>query len=189
MPRISGPIALLTVAMLVLMPAPAAAQWAYAGVGPTFPSGDYGDVANTGYMVNLGYGYDVTSTISFGAEGFYGANGHDDGGLGYDNSTALYGGMFFVQSTPLTSGRLAPHAVGGLGLLIADFSSDLLDDAKENGIAWMLGAGFSYGTGESWGLWGDVRYTSAEIANSNTAFFSLVGGLYFVFGSSDYTAP
>lgn len=163
-------------------PTPATAQWLFAGVGPTIPVGDYGEYANTGYVVNVGLGYDVTPVVSFGTEGFYGYNAHEDDGSGYDDSTTLYGGFFFLQYTPVTTSRLSPHVRGGLGLLVHEYSSDFLPDISDNGMAWFLGGGVNYGMGTGWGLRGEGQFTSASIAGSATSFFSILGGVYFTFG-------
>lgn len=179
-------LAALSLGALFLLstPLPAHGQWIFAGVGPTIPVGDFGDYANTGFVVNAGLGYDVTPTVSFGTEGFYGYNAHEDSGSGYDDSTTLYGGLFFVQYTPVTASRLSPHLRGGLGLLVHEYSSDTFPDVSDNGMAWFLGGGVNYGMGTSWGLRGEGQFTSASIAGSATSFFSLLGGVYFEFGGN-----
>ena len=77
----------------------------YIGGGGSFPTSDFGDYANTGWMAIGGVLVDVgPSGLGLGVELFYGQNNHkDEASLFESAKTSPYGAMAIVDSTMVRS--------------------------------------------------------------------------------------
>ena len=161
---------------LAVAPATAGAQaFGFLGAGVTFPTGDYGDYANTGWLGAGGVGFPIGDAgLAVGAEAFYGQNNHDYDG----DKTNPYGVLGFVQYSFGDPAKLHPYVLGGAGLLVHKYSSDVGNGDSESQFAYSFGAGVAYPLGATTGLYGEGRYWGSD----DTTFFGIMGGFYFNFG-------
>jgi opacity protein-like surface antigen len=160
-------------------PAAGTAQTLYISGGATFPTGDYGDYADTGWMLAGGVLFsDIgTAGLSLGADGFYGQNSHND----YDgDKTNLYGAMGIVQYN-IGSGNLQPYVWGGAGWLAHKYSGDEFpeDEGTDSSFGYQLGAGIGYGLSENVSIYGEGRYMAGTGDNKDTKLLGVFGGLAF----------
>ncbi len=162
--------------------APASAQFAWLGGGATFPMSDYGDYANTGYMVSGGVGMPVGEQgLSVAAEAFFGQNGHSDTAGGFTNP---YGFMAeFEFDLAGAEAVRSVYVIGGLGVLVHRYSPDTGDSSSSSGLGLMGGGGYFFPLGVINGyVEGRVHY--ASIDSSNTMFAGLLAGISIPLGSS-----
>ena len=165
------------VGMLALMTTsnPLSAQSVWIGGGGTFPTSDYGDFANTGFVFMAGAGLPVGDQgLSLGGGGFYGQNNHEaiDG-----DKTNPYGLMGYVEYD--FAGRDAErgfYVIGELGVLWHKFSSDTSPETTESGFAYGGAAGYFFPLGGVNG-WVEGRFTQASISDANTSFLGIVAGI------------
>jgi len=167
-------------ALLVLIPATASAQaFGFLGAGVTFPSGDYGDYANAGWLGSAGVGFPIGDAgLAVGAEAFYGQNNHDSPPSPKGDKTLPYGALGFVQYSFGNLDRLHPYVLGGAGLMVHKYSSDTFKGDSDTKFAYTFGAGVSYPLGGTTGLYGEGRYYGRD----GTNFVGILGGLYVTFG-------
>ena len=182
-------IACLTMWALALLALPAAGQSIFVGVGPTFPTSDYGDYAKTGYMVAAGVTYEIVPQVAVYGEGFWGQNDHETDG----DKTNPYGFMagLIYDFIGDEDAPLSPYAFAGLGSMTHKYTSDTLDaSGSESAFGFEAGAGLGFDLG-GLNAWGEGRYMSASFDSESpgagsavTAFFALVFGLSFNLGGS-----
>lgn len=161
------------------LPARTAAQTIYVSGGATFPTGDYGDYAKTGWMGAAGMLFPVGGMgLALGAEGFYGQNNHSDVD---GDKTSLYGGLGIVEYEFSAGGSVIPYVFGGLGLMVHKYSSDEFPEFEDSDskFAYQFGGGVGFGLSENVLLYGEGRYMGRE----GTQFFGLFGGLAFGLGN------
>jgi len=171
---------LLPAMMVFLAPRDAAAQGVYFGAGATFPTGDYGDYAKTGYVGVAGISFAVGPRgLSVFGEGFFGQNSHKDvdgdktypygamGGLLYDLSPQNEGGIYLF---------------GQLGALVHKYSSDESEGSSDTGFGFGGGAGYGFSLGGGTTLFLEGRYMQGNFDDENTTFFGLVGGVALSLG-------
>jgi opacity protein-like surface antigen len=165
-----------------LVPAAASAQgYLFLGGGGTFPSGTFGEFAETGWMVSLGGGIDVgPDGLSVAIEGFYGENKHTEGTAGVVEKTNPYGVLADLVFAIGDQSKIHPYVLGGLGFLIHKFTTNASGESglSETQFAWSLGAGVSVPLGNTLALYGEGRYTGA----SDTQFFAAFLGLALFMG-------
>jgi len=170
--------------LLPLLPATLSAQWfAFLGGGGTFPSGTYGDYAETGWLASGGAGFAVgPEGLAVLVEGFYGENSHKDLPAGLDESTNPYGVMAEV-SYEFGTGKIKPYVLGGLGLLVHKFSTNSTSYSgdSESQFGYTAGVGATFPVGKSLGIYAEGRYFGA----SDTKFFGLLAGLVVRLGGAD----
>ena len=168
----------LTIVAFFIAAAPAAAQSIFFGAGPTFPTSDFGDIADTGWMIFGGGTYDLSEQLSIYGEGFWGQNGVTDS-EGDLNPSGIMGGLLYGFSAD-ESAPISPYVFGGAGLLT------LSNGESESGFGFQGGAGLGFDLG---GLdaFAEGRYTSGSIelgtVDATVGFFAIVVGLSFGFGS------
>jgi len=168
--------AAIFVALMLLIPAAVSAQaFGFLGAGVTFPSGDYGDYANTGWLGSAGVGFPIGDAgLAVGGEAFYGQNNHDFKG----DKTHPYGVLGFVQYSFGNMDKLHPYVLGGAGIMVHKYSSDTYKGDSDTKFAYTFGAGVSYPLGGTTGLYGEGRYYGRDKTN----FIGILGGLYVTFG-------
>ena len=146
-------------------PATLGAQSIYISAGVTFPSSDYGDIADTGWMGAGGVLFPIgTAGLAIGAEGFYGQHSIGDEGdiRGFDDPK-LYGGMGIVVYTFQTSGSIEPYVFGGAGLMALQLGA-YGESETESGFGYQLGAGVAFPLSPKVSLYGEGRYMGASIS-------------------------
>ncbi|MFO7589188.1 MAG: porin family protein [Gemmatimonadota bacterium] len=161
------------------------AQSIYISGGATFPTGDFGDFSNTGWMGAGGVLFDVGPVgLSVGAEGFYGQNNTKDefeSEFG-DTSTKLYGGMGIVVYSFQTGGKIQPYVFGGAGLMAHKFSGDSFDET-ESAFGYQAGAGIGYPVSEKASIYGEGRYMGGTGDLDETKLFGIFAGVVIALGS------
>jgi hypothetical protein len=175
---------LVAVALVAFaFPATLGAQSLYISGGATFPTGDFGDYADTGWMIAGGILFNdiATGGLSLGAEGFYGENKH-----GGDGKTNPYGAMGIAVFNFPTDGSLAPYVFGGAGWLAHKYSaggSEFDIDETTSSFGYQFGAGIGFAVSEKVSIYGEGRYMAGTGDNSGTKFLGAFAGLTFGLGS------
>jgi opacity protein-like surface antigen len=158
---------------------PAQAQTTlYIGAGGSFPTGDFADYANTGWMgvggVVFGLG---DGGFGVGGEVFYGQNNHGTDEFELDSKTTPYGIMAIADYTFGSPDGLQPYVFGGAGLMVHKFSGDGFESDSESGFGYQFGAGLSF----NFGLFIEGRYMGSsnmgegDFAEATTYFGALAG--------------
>lgn len=161
---------------------PLSAQGVWLGGGATFPTSDYGDFANTGFLFTAGVGTGVgDGGLGVGVEGFYGQNSHETDG----NKTTPLG--FMGQVAYSLSGPDADsgiYVLGQLGVLWHKYSSETVPalDGSESGFAYGGALGYEFPLGGVDG-WVEGKFMQASISDENTQFFGILAGISIPFGS------
>ena len=155
----------------------------YVGGGATFPTGEFGDYAKTGWQVIGGVLFPIgTPGLSAGGEVFYGQNSHNiETGVTEDSKTSPYGIHAILNYSFQTSGSLSPYVWGGAGLTVHRFSGTVLGESvsdSESKFGYQFGVGLEFGLGATTGLFVEGRYMGA----SGTNFFGVDAGLAFALG-------
>ena len=184
-----GRILSVAAAALIALSVPSAANAQfYISGGATFPTGDFGDYAKTGWQIAGGYMFDLgTEGLSVGIDGFYGENKHKDlesvsPGLESDGKTNPYGIMGVVLYEFGMEGSVDPYLFGEAGWLAHKFSGDIFGESvseTDSGFGWQLGAGIGFPVSQSISIYGEGRYTAGTGDVSDTKFFSALAGLSF----------
>jgi opacity protein-like surface antigen len=154
---------------------PAQAQTTlYVEGGAAFPTGNYGDVFNTGWMAAGGVLFGLgDSGFGVGGEVFYGQTSAKDefSTLVPGAKTSPYGVMAIADYSFGSEGSLRPYLFGGLGLTVLRSSSDNFESDSESKFGYQFGAGLSFPIG----LFVEGRYMGAENAN----YFGALAGWAF----------
>lgn len=158
----------------------AAAQSVYLGGGGSFPMSDYGDYADTGFLLVGGGTFPLgEGGLSASVEGFYGQNSHSDVDGDKTNPYGFMGGLIYGFGDP-DSGP-APYVFGEAGLMWHKYSSDTFGDASESGFGYGGGAGVGFPLGGI-DAWVEGRLMNASIEDSNTMFLGAVAGISISLG-------
>lgn len=166
-------------------PATLGAQSIYVSGGVTFPTSDYGDISDTGWMAAGGVLFPVgPAGLSIGAEGFYGQNSAVDEGseIGLDDPK-LYGGMGIVVYTFQTRSSIEPYVFGGAGIMALKLGAFGESDT-ESGFGYQFGAGLGFPLSPKVSLYGEGRYMGGDISDATVGLFGIFAGLTFGLGSS-----
>ena len=167
---------------LFLMPTVVTAQARlFIGAGATSPAGDYGEVAKTGWLANVGVGFPLKNPkMSVSAAGWYGNNGHDDADGG---STDLYGLMAHLKYSLHDPARAGLFLAGGGGFLVHKYNppDDLGGDYSdsETNFEYSLAAGVDLPLKGKLGLYGLLGYVGGE-----DTFLRIMAGVTIPLGGS-----
>ncbi len=165
---------------VVATTSPLSAQFVWIGGGATFPTSDYGDIANTGYLVMAGGAIPVGEAgLNLGVNAFYGQNNHE---LVDGDKTNPYGFMGMVEydfSGPDAEGGL--YVLGEAGILWHKYSSDTSVDTSESGFGYAGALGYGFPLGGVNG-WVEGRFMQASISDANTQFLGIVAGISIPLG-------
>ena len=185
-------VSLLAAAALALAtPASIHAQSLYVSGGAGFPTGDFGDVTDTGWQIAGGIMFaDIgTAGLSLGVDGSYGQNSIKDFnviGIDVEGNIKTYGIMGIALYSFANDSGIEPYVFGGAGWLGADGyvrASDggesESDSSSESSFGYQLGAGLGYGLSESISIYGEGRYTGGTGDLSDIKWISALAGLSF----------
>jgi hypothetical protein len=126
----------------LLVPSIATAQTRlFFGAGATLPNGDYGEYANTGWMLNAGLGFPLKNPkLGVNIAGWYGGNSHSDF---EGDETTLYGAFGHLTYRFHEPQKAGLFAGAGAGFLAHSYSSAQFPDEEgtDTGFAYNLLAG------------------------------------------------
>jgi opacity protein-like surface antigen len=164
-------------ALFLMVPSSLFAQSIFVGGGATFPTGEFGDYADTGWIGVAGVLFPVgEGGLNVGVEGFYGQNNHNDVD---GDKTNPYGAMAILEYDIGDDEGVGAYLFGGAGLLVHKFGTDATEGGgSETNFGYEAGAGVSFPLGGSTSLWAEGRYMGA----SGTNFFGILAGLGFGIG-------
>jgi opacity protein-like surface antigen len=138
--------------------------------GIAFPSGDLGDVANTGYNVTLAVGYKPMLTpIGVRVEAAYNEFG-SEAGFEKINVPAFTGNL--VYGLPGVS--FSPYIIGGAGLYTPNTA---LDGGRENKFGFNVGGGIKIPLSSSFETFVEARYHKVSVDNGNFSFIPVTVGI------------
>jgi opacity protein-like surface antigen len=147
----------------------------YIGAGATFPTSDFGDYADTGWMITGGALVPVgPEGLSVGVEGFYGRNGHSES----DDTTKPMGVMPVVLYSFDTGTNVQPYVYGGGGLMVRNYTSETSQDVTIGHFGYQAGAGVGFQVNEGTSLYVEGRYMGSE----DLKFFGVNGGVSVTLG-------
>ena len=160
-------------AALVLGAAPASAQF-YVGAYAVIPSGDFGDVAKTGWAAEAGFQLfeSANEKLSLYVSGGYGQNKSSDDVVEADFTQIM--GLGHVVYDLTAGGSATPYLIGSAGYLSQKIE---VGDASETEGGIVFGGGI--GLGFSSRFWVEGKYMTASINDETTSFIMLGGGVSF----------
>ncbi|HSM09236.1 MAG TPA: outer membrane beta-barrel protein [Gemmatimonadota bacterium] len=148
--------------MALALPLTAHAQSVFVLGGLSAPTGDYGDVADTGWLGAVGVTFPVGEAgLWAGAEGLYGQNSFSSDAV--DENYKLFSAMGILGYDIQTQSSVSPYVFGGLGLM--SLSSSIEGSDSESGFGWQLGGGVGFETGGNISPFVEARYQSASIGD------------------------
>jgi opacity protein-like surface antigen len=146
-----------------------------ASAGVAIPTGDLGDVANTGYNVTLMAGFKPT-LIPLGVrlEAAYNQFGiqNNDGNV---NIPAFTGNLTYT----FPSFAFSPYAIGGAGLYRVNVDPDPGNSVGENKFGFNIGGGIKVPLSRSFETFVEARYNRVTLDNSSFVFIPITVGVLF----------
>jgi opacity protein-like surface antigen len=182
---------LVAAALALAAPASVSAQSLYISGGAGFPTGDFGDLTDTGWQIAGGIMFaDIgTPGLSLGVDGSYGQNSIKDFsiiGVDVEGNIKTYGIMGIALYSFANESGIEPYLFGGAGWLGADGyvsatdgSTTESDSDSESAFGYQLGAGIGYGLSENISIYGEGRYTGGTGDLSDIKWISVLAGLSF----------
>jgi opacity protein-like surface antigen len=151
----------------------------YISGGGSFPTGDFGNYADTGWMIAGGAIFGVgTSGLGVGIEGFYGQNNHSVSEVDLNSKTSPYGVMAIIDYG-FEAGSVQPYVFGGAGLLVHRFSADNVESESDSQFGYQFGAGLGFPIASSTDIYVEGRY----MGSSDTNYFAALAGFAFGLGN------
>jgi hypothetical protein len=150
----------------------------YAGGGGSFPTGEFGEYADTGWLVAGGVLFPISDHgLAAGVEAFYGSNERTSGaqGITYDSPFGL---VATVRYGITTLGSVEPYLSGGAGLHYMGSSGG--DGTVNISLGYQLGVGLGFKLSAITAIFAEGRYT----ANADLGYLGLLGGLAFTLGGN-----
>lgn len=161
-------ISAAAVSLTLAAPLTTQAQSVFVMAGGAFPTSDFGDAFDTGWMVAGGITFPLgPGGFWLGLEGSYGKNGTEVDGV----DANPIGAMVILGFDLPVPGGLSPYVFGGAGLLAFKLSADDLSDT-ESKFGYQLGAGLNLGSGPI-NPFVEARYE----ASTDIDFFAAMVGL------------
>ena len=146
-----------------------------ASAGIAFPTGDLGNVTNTGYNVTVMVGYKPQFTpIGVRAEAAYNQFGSKvfNGNV---NIPAFTGNLVFG----LPMGMLSPYAIGGAGLYRTNVNVNGGGSAGENHFGFNIGGGIKLPLSSSFETFVEARYNHVTLNGGSFSFIPVTFGVMF----------
>ncbi len=154
---------------------PLSAQWIWFGGGPTFPVSDYGDYADTGFLLIGGVGLPVGEAgLSAGVGGFFGQNSHSDVDGDKTSPFGIHGWVGYDLAGPNAESSI--YLGGEIGVLWHKYSSDLFEESTDSGLGIGGVVGYFFPLGSVNG-WVEGRLQHASIDDENTSFVGIMAGV------------
>lgn len=181
MRRVFG-VTLCAVVLSLIAAAPASAQSLWVSPGITFPTGDFGEFADAGWMAAGGLNFPVGEGSFWVGPGlYYGSNGHETDG----ESTDQFGFMANAGINTAEQGETGLFFFGSTGFGSHAFKSDTEEDETDWGPYLGAGAGLSTPLGESNNFFIGGRYFHGLGDLEDTNYFSIFAGIGFAIGGDD----
>jgi hypothetical protein len=172
-------VALAAGAALALTAAAAQAQVSVGvGGGVTIPTGDFGDVAKTGWHGLANVGYSMPSGLGVRGDFYYGQNSFD----GVSGKTKLAGGFGNLLYNFSGAGTVHPYVLGSIGFMNAKgeaTAGGITASASETKIAFGGGAGIKFKAGTDSNIFVEGRYITVNTTGGNTNFIPITVGVNF----------
>jgi opacity protein-like surface antigen len=138
--------------------------------GIAFPTGDLGDVVNTGYNVTLAVGYKpMLLPIGIRVEAAYNEFG-GQAGVSNINIPAFTGNVTY--SLPGVS--FSPYIIGGAGLYTPNIG---VGNDRENHFGFNVGGGIKIPLSSSFETFVEARYNRVSVDNGNLSFIPVTVGI------------
>lgn len=152
--------------------AEAQGKYAWIGAGAGIPIGDSGDGLKTGYLADVGIGFDLREKVDLHLGVLFGNNPHKIG----DRSTDLLGGSVGLEYA-ITTGKAAnPYVLGGVGAMRLDAAGEADTEFMFHG-----GGGIAGPLSPRLGYWIEARYLQAGSGDSKLTIVPLAAGIVFGF--------
>lgn len=162
----------VVVSLSLAVPLTLQAQSVYVLAGGAFPTSEFGEAFDTGWMVVGGLRLPIgPGGFWLGVEGSYGQNGTPADGVDA-NPVGAMAKLGFNVPVP---GGIKPFVFGGAGLLATKFSVGSLSETRSK-FGYQLGGGLDLGSGVI-SPFVEVRYESSEDIDFFAALFGLSIGL------------
>ena len=164
--------------LFALTPAALSAQtYLFLGGGGSFPVNNFGNFAQSGWLVSAGAGFPLGQEgVSVAVEGFYGENKHEGAAGGKTNP---YGAMAEIVYTFGERGKIQPYLLGGAGLMIHKFTPGATGESSSSSqVGYTFGAGVAVPLGQTLEIYGEGRYFGSR----DTVFMGGLVGLAFFLG-------
>jgi hypothetical protein len=165
-----------TLALAITLGTTSASAQFFVGAGATLPSGDYGDYAKTGWLVNAGVEAwrSASGKLAIFAEGLFGSNSHDDVD---GDKTNIYGGLGSVTyGLGSQDASMSPYLIGSAGYLVHQYKSTEFAEfeGSDGGVAFGGGAGLFFDP-----AFVEARYMTFSVDGESTAFIFVGAGFTF----------
>ncbi len=169
-----------SVVALSLVAAPAARAQASVGVsaGISIPTGDFGNVAKSGYSVNGLIGFSMPlSPIGFRGEvGYNSWDGKSGTDLDGTTASSLSGTANVVLQVPMMV-VAKPYVIGGIGYHhMKTEAGDV--SVTDNKMGWNVGGGLKFGLG-TLNTMLEARYVTINTDNGSTHYVPVTFGIMF----------
>jgi opacity protein-like surface antigen len=147
--------------------------------GIAFPTGDLGNVTNTGYNIGVLVGYRPQySSFALRAEAAYNSFGCEDGAACNNINIPAFTGNIEV-GLPLGM-SFAPYVIGGAGLYRPNVDFGNLGSSNlENRFGWNIGGGVNIPFSSSFKTFIEARYHSVRLDNGTSSFVPITFGVLF----------
>lgn len=159
--------------------APASGQGlsAFVGAGPSIAIGDFGDVADAGWMVGAGVLVPVGQAgMWVGGEGMYGRNGAKN----FDESFTITGAGGMLGMTFSPAAQMSPFVFGSVGFV--SLGATATGAESNSGVSFGAGGGVSFALTPTINAFGAGRFINARIEGENVQFIPITVGVTFGLG-------
>ncbi len=178
-------VGLLSAALMLWAPGVTAQVMIGAGGSVTFPTGDFADFANTGWLAGAGISFGVGGDVpvSVGASGYFGSNNHEPPPDG--DKTNVYGAVAGVSYAFGDPEAVSPFIGAFVGFLTHSFKSDSQPqlEVSDSGLALGGQAGIGFPLG---GVAGFVQgfYLTGTGDVDGTDLFGIMAGIQVPLGGN-----
>lgn len=176
-----APVAFLSVLLLALaLPLSAHGQSIFVTGGAAFPLGDYGDFADTGWMVAGGLSFDIGEQGLFaGVEGLYSRSPTEVD----DISTKPWSAMGFLGYNIPTQSTVSPYLWAGAGVQGVTVSFEAEDSETDSAFGYTFGAGVAFATQSNITPLVELRFQGSGDESVDLNFIGLGAGVAIRLGN------